>query len=174
MSTVFAIVVLIAIFHFVYDGIVLPSIRLILRNRLFALRDEIRTLKIDPSSQFDKAAFKLVHDGINTYLNRLPQINLGTTARIIESIKHDDQIRKKIEEREQVIKNCDDQDIKDIFYKANRILGYAFVANSGGWFIYLIPIVLLFNSIKTLFKVTVELVLLPGYYADKFISEKPA
>ena len=41
METLFVITVFFAIIHFIYESIVLPSIRLNIRYKLFSIRDKI-------------------------------------------------------------------------------------------------------------------------------------
>jgi hypothetical protein len=50
MITAIVILISLAALHFVYESILAPSLRLSLRFTLFALRDEVRQLKIDCAS----------------------------------------------------------------------------------------------------------------------------
>ena len=47
MITLFYILIILAVWHFVYEAILLPSIRWNLRNELFALRDRLRNVVIE-------------------------------------------------------------------------------------------------------------------------------
>ena len=57
--------------HFIYERIILPSIRLHYRNQLFALRDVARRKIIDGGSDTSMQAATLVHDSLNNAINRL-------------------------------------------------------------------------------------------------------
>lgn len=147
MEYVILILFLLAAFHFVYNGIVLPTLRFHLRNKLFAVRDEIRNLKIERRDKCDAAAFKLLHDGINNYLPRLHMLTLSFQVDFQRQYANDQSFRKRVDERRKVIENCSDHDFKQIAKEANEILEWTFVANMGGWFVYVVPIALLVGSV---------------------------
>ena len=134
---------LLSLIHYVYSGIVLPSIRFQLRNRLFALRDDLRNLKISQGSRCNDVAFRLLHDGINNNLPRLQLLTLRFKVDFDERYKNDSAFRARIDGRRKVIDDCDDAEFKRIRDEVNQVVELAFIANMGGWFLYIIPIVLL-------------------------------
>ena len=75
-----------AILHFIYEAIILPTIRWNLRNELFSLRDKLRNVVIN-KEQYDPATFELAHSGINHFINRLHHLDLGFQFKIFQVIK---------------------------------------------------------------------------------------
>jgi hypothetical protein len=160
MSYVIIVLAVIALWHFIYESILLPSIRLHLRNRLFVLRDELRAHRVE-SDNVDEKAFDLVSKGINNYLTRLPMINIGLRVEFERKVKEDPSLVDKLKERRKVIVESNDESLKQIYHDVNVVLEYAFVANSGGWFIYLVPIAVLIASVKRLSRLAEGLLMLP-------------
>jgi len=171
MDTLIIVIAFLAILHFIYDGIILTSIRLYLRNRLFVLRDELRSLRIHNGDGMDAGAFLLVHEGINNLLNRLHQLTITLKFHFEQTIEYDHELQERIKKRIVAIDECGDEEIKRIFSKANQVVEMAFVANAGGWFIYLIPIALLILSIKKLSQLASELVVIPSTEANRLLMD---
>ncbi len=65
-----------AILHFIYEGIILPSIRLNLRYKLFVLRDELRSLRHEVAIVvgFFQKIFSLVKDIVSLSENDLHKL----------------------------------------------------------------------------------------------------
>lgn len=160
---------LITVIHFIYDGIILPSIRQHLRNKLFELRDELRWLKINGIGHADNQAFELVHDAINTLANRLPMLTLTVKESCRREIHNNSQLQQAIERRINVMKHCENAEIQRIYTDMNRIIDRAFIANAGGWLIYIVPIVILFGTLKKLVSISTEIAMMPSYYMNKLI-----
>ena len=169
MAILMITVLFIAIFHFVYDDIVLPSIRQHLRNKLYALRDELRWLKINGIDHADNAAFELVHDAINTFANRLPMLTISVRQSFEREIKHNTQLQHIIETRTKTIKSCRNSDIQRIYAEVNNILETVYIANAGGWFIYIVPLAILLGTIKHIAAICGEIALMPTHQMNKLI-----
>jgi hypothetical protein len=127
--------------HFVYEGILLPSIRLGLRDRLFDLRDELRAMKIKKPDDFRDDAFEIVHDGINNFLNRLPQLTISFERQFRKACDSDPKFRAEIDKRRATVDASQSVQLKEIVKRADAILQDAFIANAAAWFVYLIPII---------------------------------
>jgi hypothetical protein len=141
MATWIIILIGLALIHFVYEGILLPSIRLGLRDRLFHLRDELRALKIRQPEKFDGAAFDIVHDGINNYLNRLPQLTISFQNQFRRFFDANESFREQLKARRQIVDASPNEELKQIVKRADAVLQEALIANSAAWFVYLIPII---------------------------------
>lgn len=141
MSYAILIVLVLALLHFIYDGIVLPSIRLNLRNKLFKLRDDLRNHRIE-NPDIDDNAFRLMDDGINSVLSRLSQFTISLQMEMEKELKESPELQEYIDQRISIIRNSDDIVLKAIHKKTNIVLEHAFIANTGAWFFYLLPIVL--------------------------------
>jgi len=168
MDILLLIAAFIAGFHFVYEGIILPSIRLTLRNRLFALRDELRALKFGNDS-CDEAAFDLVHTGINNYLNRLHLVTISLRVRMRKLYESDADFQKQVEDRRALIEQAHNESLRAIVRKSDRVIGMAFIANSGAYFIYIVPIVFCFTMISRTWSFAKALFALPTNMAARLM-----
>lgn len=160
-----------ATFHFVYDGIVAPSIRLHLRNRLFALRDELRAIHAAGVSREDHNAFWYVHEGINGLLNRLPGLTMSNRAAVRRAYETDAALRTIVKAREEMLDNCRDARIKKVFERSSAVVEMAFLANAGGWAVYVVPVAFCALTIGSLRKLASEIVLTPQSDANRLIPK---
>ncbi|MFY3630858.1 hypothetical protein ACOTFH_29860 [Achromobacter xylosoxidans] len=140
MKTLLTIALLLSVWHFLYEGIIAPSIRMRLRNRLFALRDELRRAHAKGISKNDEEAFWFVHDGINNFLNRLPSLTIEKTSRLRTRYRTDARIRTIITEHAEKVASLQDPVIRSVFERTNDVIRDAMMTNAGGWFIYIVPL----------------------------------
>ena len=173
MGTLLLILFVLSVAHFFYEGVLAPSWRMLLRNRLFVLRDELRNLKIAGINPDDDRAFWYVHDGLNHLLNRLPSLSLSGRFYAWRAYRTDERLREMIAERTELLEKCGDARIREIFEAAGDVVKKAFLVNMGGWFIYLVPVVLVLATIQSLTKLASSIVLTPGKEADRWFSERP-
>jgi hypothetical protein len=134
--------VILAAWHFVYDGILLPSFRLKLRYRLFELRDRLRLVKVQERSKLSDEVFSTLQGGINTGLRLLPYTDFHLAKRIDEAIRSDEGLRRRIEQRVASVAACPVEEAKQIYADLQRVAGDAFFANTAGWLIYVLPVIL--------------------------------
>lgn len=153
--------ILIALFHFIYDGILLPSIHLDLRFRLFALRDELRDLKMQYRDSIDDEVYQIIQSSINNAVNILPQINVSMLIKTQKLVEIDKNLKEKIRKNDRKIEECAVKECKVIRQKSLRCLTYAFFANGGAWFLYLIPIFYTLFVVKKLTLTMKELIVIP-------------
>ena len=152
---------------FVYEAILLPSIRWNLRNELFALRDRLRNVVIE-NQKHDKTVFDLVHNGLNNYINRLHWVDLRFEFKFRKILKNNPAIRKEVEQNLQKIEESKNQEIKAVFYQTKSILWRAFAANIGGFLCYLIPLVFIVFSIEKLLNIILKTILAPTKLVREF------
>lgn len=160
MSYLILAITLLAIFHFIYDGIIAPSLRLEARYELFALRDQLRELKKERGNHLADKHFTHLQDTINTMLANLAQFDVGTIYLIEQEFKRDKDLKKRIDARIRVMDDCTDPDAREIRKKALWIGGKATAVNSGAWFLYLLPIAsvaISLSAIKTRVKAALSL-----------------
>ena len=169
MNTILAITLLICLWHFIYEGIVAPSIRIKLRNRLFAIRDELRSMVIDGVSQDDQEPLHFVHDGVNNFIDRLPNLTLANTRRMELDYRSNPDLEKTVRAHFELIKSSKNEKIKSAFESTNDIIGIAIIANAGAWFVYLIPLACLAFTMRQMTKFVGQLVMTPSKEVDRFI-----
>lgn len=161
MKYLILVLIGIAMYHFVYEGVIAPSIRVSLRNRLFVIRDELRSINIAGIKKCDEQAFWVVHEGINSYINRLPYLTLRGRAAAMTAYREDSELRSRVEKRVELLTACEDKRITDLLARASAVVEEAFIVNMGGTFIYIVPLAVLAMSLDGLRNLAKKLVLTP-------------
>lgn len=174
MSAIILIAVLLAILHFVYESIVLPSIRMRLRDNLFRLRDELRRIRIDQPEKCDRQVFLFLDTGICRFLNKLSLMTFALKHDVDRAMEHDPSLKNEIERRLRAVESCDSAEFRRIYGDVHKVLTCALLANSGAWFFYLIPIALAvccFSRVATAVK---ELLMMPSRQSETIFSHQIA
>jgi len=171
MTTFIILLSIIALFHFVYEAIIAPSLRMHFRNKLFVLRDEIRSVRMDGVHPDDEKAFWYTHDGINSFLSRLPLLTISARVKATLAYAEDADLQTLMKERRAMLANCKDERIRDIFERTSHLLEEVFVVNMGAWAIYVLPIVGFFASIGGLKKLVTNLILMPEKKREEVIPK---
>lgn len=167
MKTLLILCLCAALWHFVYEGIIAPSIRLSLRNKLFSIRDSIRQVSVDGLSDSDEKAFWFVHDGINNFINRLPYLTINGTASLALECERDQSLRKLLNEHIDAVMSSSDKRISQAFKDTNVVIEHAFLANMGGWFIYVLPIAFVMTVASKLSRFCEKLVVAPTSFIER-------
>jgi len=166
------ILMALSIWHFVYESLVAPTIRLHLKNRLFAIRDELRKVDVQSLSHEEVRAFNFVHTGINNFINRLPNITISNMFKVQLELIRNVNKKKMLDDHVQSVLNCRNQNILTAFSNTNSVIENAFIANMGAWFIYILPIALLMGALKKMSSLLPEIVMFPSKDVDRLIPGK--
>lgn len=133
--------VLLALWHFVYESILAPSWRMRLRNQLFACRDELRCIRIE-DDELPQEVFLCLQQMLNNAILYLHAIRPSTLHELKSEIESNAGLRRLVANRRKIIADCGIQEIQQIDRKVTMIISEAFVANAGGWLVYMVPIAL--------------------------------
>ena len=128
-----------ALFHFIYESILAPSFRFKLRHRLFALRDELRGLKIDKGDELSNEVFEDLQGSINASVARLKLIDLRLLKKAHDAFERDEKLRKRAARRNAMFDACKVVEVQKLRSQYFELLDLALMVNSGGLIIYLIP-----------------------------------
>lgn len=140
LVTLFFLFVAAVVFHFIYEGILAPSLRFELRMQLFKTRDEIRYLKLQYPEEFDGELYDFIQDGLNKQLKLLPNINIVGLVHAFQRVKNNPELEQAYRALEAKVNECSVDGVKQLYEEGMpRIFGLAFIANSGGWIVYAIP-----------------------------------
>ena len=150
MSYVLLTMLFLVVYHFVFESIVAPSWRLSIRYRLFALRDELRMLKIEHGDKLDNKHFHHLQDSINSIIYLLPKIEVTMVAHIKQSIDRDVELKKRLEARQKILDDCAFPLMVDIRQRSINLTIEALAANSAGWWIYFVPFLWLAGVYKSI------------------------
>ena len=147
MSILIYIILSLALLHFIYQGIILPSFRLKYRYKIFSMRDNLRRLKFERDNEIDDKLFEYLQTSLNITLNILYRIDFSLLVKAKSIYEHNEKFRNNIERRAKYIDGlfdkCDVTEIIEIRKKYLELLEQVLLANSGALLIYLVPIGLL-------------------------------
>jgi hypothetical protein len=139
---------------FVYQGIILPGIRLSLRYRVFELRDRLRRLVIDGKVRENDSAFQLVHDRLNFMCISLNRFDL---ARVLQSSSHlDNHSRTRLANYLHVMESGP-EDVQKVFKESLTVVAVALAANSLFIFVGSSICLLIVLAVKSSFRRVKEL-----------------
>lgn len=150
MSYLLLAMMFLVVFHFVYESIIAPSWRLSIRFKLFALRDELRVLKIEHGDQLDNKHFHYLQDSINSIIHVLPRIEVTTVSHIKRAIESDPELKVRLAARQMILDDCVFPEMSIIRKKSIGLSLEALAANSAGWWVYFIPLMYLGSVYKSI------------------------
>lgn len=162
-----ALITLLAILHYAYEGIMLPAIRLQLRYRLFALRDRVRHLG---EGQVDGEVFHYMQESTNNAIVVLPRFTVSLIVEGRKLLSNDPALRRRIEKRIQAVDQCPNDEIHKIRKEIEEVLLHALMWNCAGLLMYVIPWfygVLAFKKVK---EIILSIVSVPESESEKIVS----
>jgi len=135
MTTAIFILLALAVFHFVYESIVAPSLRLSLRLRLFVLRDEVEQLKtecVDSESVDSKKGsyYEFLQDSINGLISRLHRVDVASLLGVEFQCRKDPDFLAQAQKRARILDDCPVPRVREIRKQTLRIAGEALIINS--------------------------------------------
>jgi hypothetical protein len=139
MAWFLIILFILAGYHFVVEGIIVPSSRAVLRLRLFAIRDKLRSLRIN--EEIGEEEFYEGERRINNVIRLAPTIDLYTLARWAKRLHSDPELTKRIETRQALFEATANQEVQSLVNQACIASRDAFGFNSLGWLVYIIPLI---------------------------------
>lgn len=129
--------------------------RLELRYEAFKMRDKLRRLKIEHGDQVSDELFSVLQRSLNNEIALLHRANISSFYYASKKLKYSENVQKEIERIEGLLSDCEVAEVHEIREKGVLNIASAFVVNSGGWLIYILPIALVasgYNSIMSLAK----------------------
>lgn len=139
-----------AIFHFWWDGIIAPSVRLEMRYELFKMRDSLRRLKIDHGEQVNDELFDVLQHMLNNELAFLHRATFGNLYFAYKRYGDKEDLKLGFEKFTKLVEESHLDEVKAIAHRSSLIVVCALIVNSGGWLVYVVPILLLAISYKTI------------------------
>lgn len=141
MAIFFIALVALAAYHFIYEAIIAPSLRFEMRLKLFALRDELRTLRLQHPESISDEIFQDLQSSLNATISRLGLIDLRMLITAHELFEHDEKLQKRAEQRDELIRSCPIPQVGAIRQRQLDLVGWALAINGGGWLPYLFPVI---------------------------------
>lgn len=150
MATILFILFVFAIYHFVYESIIAPNIRLELRFELFKLRDELRNIKLNTElSKNDNEVFNMLDETVCVAINRLPFFNVSSNIDASREFENNKSFKERVLKKTNLIESTNIIEFQEINKKIMKTTFRAFLTNIGGLIFMLTPfiIVLFFLSV---------------------------
>jgi len=114
----------------IYQAIILPSVRQRVRFELFCLRDRTRRLVIEGKLREKHAAFRNLHGALNTLIKAVPAFDYSLVLAMQTS---DAEILKRRAEFGRIIEDSIPE-IREIYQKALTVMTIMLIFNSLFWF----------------------------------------
>lgn len=173
MATLIILLSVLAAAHFIYEGIIAPSLRDALRNEMFELRDRLRVIRMDPRSECPAEAFDIAHNGIDQYINRLHWINLSFVVAFNRAHRRAE-LRSEVKRRRDVLANCGVDELSKVVQRGNKVVEAAFFVNSFALSVLVMPIALVLIAVtalpKKMYAKASELFAAPGRSTETVLA----
>jgi hypothetical protein len=167
--TVFLLLLaVLALLHFIYEGILAPSLRASYRLKLFALRDRLRNLKMEHEERLSDEVFFDLQSSINFSVGRLRQIDLRLVRSANRAFERDAKLRKRVERRIAMFEACPIAELRQIRKEYFDALDNVVLVNSGAWLPYLIPVLVAFVLKESIQSAIKNVFSLPDNEIEKF------
>lgn len=165
MNTLAIVAFYLAAFHIIYEMTLAPSFRYILRFRLFAIRDRLRWLRLEHGHQLDADVFSYVDESLTWQMNNHHRLNFSL---LVDVKKLKAEMHQDVEDRLTLLARCKLPEFITIQKDATRAMSMAFLANSGAWFIYIIPLAIVAAFYGMLKDALKRLLVMPERDLNKF------
>jgi hypothetical protein len=160
MDLLFYITFIAAMLHFIYDGIIAPTIRTKLDHQLFELRDELRNVKIDKRHECEGEAYGIVEDGLNMYIGRVGMVTISFVL-WLKTRMSDEGLRKEVWRRTEKLEKANIAELAKIAERGSYVLLRALVFNSLPLIVLVVPLAIAAAIYSYLHKLGVRLFALP-------------
>lgn len=158
LTVLFYVLLCMAAVHFIYERILLPSVRLQYRNRLFELRDTVRNQIINHSSDDDLKAAQLIHEALNNAINRLHLMTLPNRVRAQRRLSANPEIQARIRREVELFNRCSNEVLNSTIQQSVQVLEKVLFFNSLMLLIYTFPIFLTIKLVATVVSTAAQLV----------------
>lgn len=138
---IFALILL-SLWHLIWESILAPSFRLEERLELFCLRDEVRTSMIKDNTE-NEESLELLQETINNAIRVMPSFTVSDFCRFKKAFASDEELQKRIAPLIKMVFGASNQNIRRMANQISNSTRRALVINSGGWLIFVVPIALI-------------------------------
>lgn len=150
MTISLAVLFFLAIWHLIYEQALAPAMRMKQRDKLFALRDELRMVCIKDPEAIDVGTFNLLEGAINNYLRIKSNMDLITIYKINRMIEENGGLDPKIKRAIAKIERHENPRVNAIFQEAARVSALTVMINHGAWLLYIFPFVMVYWILRIL------------------------
>jgi len=141
IAALFIFLVVMAFLHFIYEGIIAPTLRMKLKYKMFALRDRLAHRR-ELSVNSDDPAFDIVARSINSVAGNLTRFTVTKIYSTRNLLRTEKGLAEEIRKRNQLIDRATDPDLREIVKLLDVYLFEALLINCAGFFFWLSPLIL--------------------------------
>jgi hypothetical protein len=135
-----------ATWHFLWDGIISPTWRLKLRYEVFEVRDRLR--HIHATEGLPDELFERLHGATNAAIRLISSLTPSLILSADALMRNDPELQEEIHRREELVSRQADERLIQITADTNRVLVTAALVNAGGWLVWVVPIAVCFVILK--------------------------
>lgn len=136
----FFIFIILSVMHIVYENVMLPTVRLNYKYKLFALRDRLRWSQYNNTDDSLSDVFNYLQGATNNMILLLPNIDGYLLFKTREVFKKDPSLRDKVNKIISTFDHCNSDEVQSIRNSISNIFESMLLFNSGGMFFYVLPI----------------------------------
>ena len=174
MSYLIAALIVIAILHLLFESIIAPSVRMKLRFELFSLRDDLRRLKADRDPSVSNRQFECLQESINVLIGVLHRFDGATLVAVEYELRRNPLLRTQVDARARILDGCTSRRARAIRARSVQLATAALAVNSGGWLIYVLPLLLLVVGYSRVRQLIASALTLSESYLVRVPGRRPA
>lgn len=135
MHYLIALLLVVTLWHYVAQRILIPSMRFELRCRLFEVRDRVRAMMIEGATGQEMRELTDLHDRCNAMINRVHLFSVEALQRYMKAAERDPEFQQRLEARTKAIEECS-ENTRSVHQELSLITLEAVHVNSLGWYLY--------------------------------------
>lgn len=166
-TVLFLVLVALAAVHFIYEAIILPSIRMANRFKLFALRDRLRALRLINGIAIDDEAFNALDSSLSWQIENQHRLTFSLARGAEKHYSQDEQFRAEVDRRVAVINACQSHDFVSIRQEAANYMANSIGWNGGVLLLFLVPPIGAIFCMHRIIATSVQIVALPEGKLEK-------
>ncbi|MCD0495894.1 hypothetical protein LP085_03430 [Achromobacter sp. MY14] len=141
MEYVVIAMMVLAVYHYVLQSAIVPSLRSHLRYEAFALRDELRQLKMQHGKELSDPVFHSLQDSVNFLISDMWRITIFNLIAARRAFDSHPEIKKQVQGKLNSLDSCKIKEVVDLRKRMTRLSIKAAAIDAAGWWIYIVPVI---------------------------------
>ena len=142
MTYVILLVLALAFWHWLYESVLAPSFRQVMKLELRALQTELARLEGRSADPRCREAFQALSDTLGTLSLFMGRLDVVTLAAVEIEIRRNPVLRELAESRASLFQSGGVELLRDLRNRSLRLAAWAVAVNSGAWCVFIIPLAL--------------------------------
>jgi hypothetical protein len=153
MSYLILAMMLMALWHWVYESLVAPSLRQSLRLELWWLHQELLDLVAAEADASRHEPLQMLGESVCVLDLLLEKFDAVTVASVAVELRRDPALRARAEARGRILDGSASAVVRRVRQRTLDVAARAVVINSGGWCIFIVPFALVHVGMRRLGRV---------------------